>query len=248
MYQPVVAPYPRFLTPSPEPSVLGDLELELGPSAGEFVPNGDGLDDVWKDLEERDGLNGPDGLVPIKKDPFEGMTLAQMRSRANSLEAVDRAAARYNPFASDAMVTSAAEEVKNAAQSMSMSVSPPSDDPGGTASSTSGPGKKGKRKANGANGGTAGLSKKNRAAGSAAASLAPSPENENDHPDGSRPALAGGGRKNRNPHSTQLPGPRRIGKIDPAEEGHEGPICSHCGSVTTPLWRRGPDDELLCNA
>ncbi|ORY57121.1 GATA zinc finger-domain-containing protein, partial [Leucosporidium creatinivorum] len=24
--------------------------------------------------------------------------------------------------------------------------------------------------------------------------------------------------------------------------------CTHCGSVTTPLWRRGPDDELLCNA
>ncbi|GAA5975974.1 hypothetical protein JCM10908_005343 [Rhodotorula pacifica] len=249
MYQPVIAPYPRFLTPSPEPSVLGELELELGPAAGEFVPNDDGLDEVWKDLEERDGNNGgmhagSDGLIQPKKDPFEGMTLAQMRSRANSLEAVDRAAARYNPFADgDAQISSAAEEVRLAAQAqaMNMSVSPPQSD---EASSTSaGPGKKAKRKASGANGAAGGAnSKKNRAANTVTFSA----DVENDNPDGSKPVITG--RKNRNPHSTQLPGPRRNGKVDGAEEGHEGPICSHCSSVTTPLWRRGPDDELLCNA
>ncbi|GAA5868384.1 hypothetical protein JCM3774_003275 [Rhodotorula dairenensis] len=265
MYQPVVAPYPRFLTPSPEPSVLGELELELGPAAGEFVPNHDGLDEVWKDLEERDGgaggLHGPDGLVSsTKKDPFEGMTLAQMRSRANSLEAVDRAAAaaatRYNPYANpEDQVASAAEEVKLAAQAMQSSVSPPSDEAGAATSSvgTTGPGKKAKRKANGAGSlGAGGTSKKNRAAtnNTAAATTTHSvtfaAEVENDNPDGSKPVITG--RKNRNPHSTQLPGPRRAGKVDGAEDGHEGPICSHCSSVTTPLWRRGPDDELLCNA
>ncbi|SCV71246.1 BQ2448_2834 [Microbotryum intermedium] len=57
------------------------------------------------------------------------------------------------------------------------------------------------------------------------------------------------GKKNRNPHSTQLPtnGVRKIVKPE-AEEGHAGPICTHCSSIVTPLWRRGPDDELLCNA
>lgn len=56
-------------------------------------------------------------------------------------------------------------------------------------------------------------------------------------------------KKNRNPHATQLPGSgaRKLPKVE-AGEGHEGPSCSHCSSIATPLWRRGPDDELLCNA
>lgn len=62
-------------------------------------------------------------------------------------------------------------------------------------------------------------------------------------------AAAGPSKKNRNPHATQLPGSgaRKLPKVE-ASEGHEGPSCSHCQSIATPLWRRGPDDELLCNA
>lgn len=56
-------------------------------------------------------------------------------------------------------------------------------------------------------------------------------------------------RKNRNPHATQVPGTgsRQEPKVE-ASEDHEGPSCSHCASIVTPLWRRGPADELLCNA
>lgn len=55
-------------------------------------------------------------------------------------------------------------------------------------------------------------------------------------------------KKSRNPPSTQVPGgPRKISKGE-AGVGHEGPSCSHCRCVVTPLWRRGPVEELLCNA
>lgn len=62
-------------------------------------------------------------------------------------------------------------------------------------------------------------------------------------------------RKSRNPHATQLPchGSRLSlsahtlpGGIKP-EEGVP-PKCKNCSAVSTPLWRRGGDDELLCNA
>ncbi|GAA6031803.1 hypothetical protein JCM8097_001997 [Rhodosporidiobolus ruineniae] len=266
MYQPVVAPYPRFLTPSPEPSVLGELELELGPATGEFDAsaaaaaaaavasvgaNGganepDGMDRVWRDLEERADSVGDDaavvGAAGAKKDPFEGMTLAQMRSRANSLEAVDREAARFQAYGVGSSGLSLAEEAAREVEAAA------------AASTAAGPVKakaapKGKRKAE--NGGAGGAGKKK-----AVASAGASPEGDACAP----PAVAAagapttgrlppGGKKNRNPHSTQLPGngQRRQPKEE-AGEGHEGPICSHCGSITTPLWRRGPEDELLCNA
>lgn len=55
-------------------------------------------------------------------------------------------------------------------------------------------------------------------------------------------------KKSRNPPSTQVPGgPRKVIKAE-AGVGHEGPSCSHCRCVVTPLWRRGPSEELLCNA
>ncbi|GAA5858552.1 hypothetical protein JCM8547_007357 [Rhodosporidiobolus lusitaniae] len=242
MYQPVVAPYPRFLTPSPEPSVLGELELELGPSTGEFDaaavagPSGsknsepDGMDRVWQELE-----NGHEG----KKDPFEGMSLAQMRSRANSLEAIDREAGKFSAFGVGAggqtLAEQAAAEVQRAAAQTAA---------GGL---VQGKGKtaaaKGKRKAEN---GVAGGGKKAKAAGLAGAA---GEVGAAGGVEGAEGKVLAGGKKNRNPHSTQLPGngQRRLPKEE-AGEGHDGPICSHCGSITTPLWRRGPEDELLCNA
>lgn len=244
MYQPVIAPYPRFLTPSPEPSVLGELELDLGPATGEFssasasvsAGGDDGLDQVWRDLEGRSG-DGPTGssdglLTQVKKDPFEGMTFAHLRSRANSLEAVDRdAAVKYhNPYANGGdQIADAVRQVEEAALLAANG--------GGVGAK----GKKGKRKADAVGGG----GKKTKAAmgegdfdgfGVPAASTSTVP-------------IKAGGKKNRNPHSTQLPGngQRRLVKEE-AGDGHDGPVCSHCGSITTPLWRRGPDDELLCNA
>uniref|UniRef100_A0A0K3C794 Protein OS-9 homolog n=1 Tax=Rhodotorula toruloides TaxID=5286 RepID=A0A0K3C794_RHOTO len=244
MYQPVIAPYPRFLTPSPEPSVLGELELDLGPATGEFssasasvsAGGDDGLDQVWRDLEGRSG-DGPNGssdglLTQVKKDPFEGMTFAHLRSRANSLEAVDRdAAVKYhNPYANGGdQIADAVRQVEEAALLAANG--------GGVGAK----GKKGKRKADAVGGG----GKKTKAAmgegdfdgfGVPTASTSTAP-------------IKAGGKKNRNPHSTQLPGngQRRLIKEE-AGDGHDGPVCSHCGSITTPLWRRGPDDELLCNA
>lgn len=276
MYQPVIAPYPRFLTPSPEPSILGELELELGPTTGEFHSSSsagvtptavqDGMDHVWRDLEGRAEAGGAGaGTAPGSsvlgssegKDPFEGMSLAQMRSRANSLEAVDRDASRFDIGGAAAGASSsssgggatgdahlslaeqAAREVERAAQAQADAVA----QTGGSAPM------KGKRKAaKGAGGG----GKKTK--GSRANSPEAPDSNGGAEAGSSRlaaaAATANGSKKNRNPHSTQLPGSsgqRRTTKEE-AGEGHEGPVCSHCGSITTPLWRRGPDDELLCNA
>ncbi|BGP46563.1 hypothetical protein JCM10450v2_002410 [Rhodotorula kratochvilovae] len=253
MYQPVIAPYPRFLTPSPEPSILGELELELGPTTGEFHPSAaaagavapppvsDGLEHVWRDLEGRAEGSGAAPIGPGEgKDPFEGMALAQMRSRANSLEAVDRDASRFDiggapvggphPHgdAGLSLAELAAREVERAAQAQ--------------AEVTAGGAPKGKRKAKSAGGG----GKKTKASGGSPGS------GEGEGGDGAGGAgskFAPGGKKNRNPHSTQLPGNgQRRQQKEEAGEGHDGPVCSHCGSITTPLWRRGPDDELLCNA
>ncbi|KAH9448209.1 hypothetical protein H4Q26_009036 [Puccinia striiformis f. sp. tritici PST-130] len=59
-------------------------------------------------------------------------------------------------------------------------------------------------------------------------------------------------RKRRNPMATRLPTfvgvselPRRsLNNNSISEE----PICVNCRGTQTPLWRRGPSDELLCNA
>ncbi|GAA5921292.1 hypothetical protein JCM1841_002589 [Sporobolomyces salmonicolor] len=243
MYQPVIAPYPRFLTPSPEPSVLGELELELGPGAGEFdhsdttpLANGPGagladsddpdMDRVWKDLESDTNVSAP------KRDPFEGMSLAQMRSRANSLEAVDREAARFEAYGVGAGLSASDRAAMEVAES---------------ANRAAGTKAKGKRKSESNGGG----GKKTRggmeAAPPAPAAIDSAAANDFGGLGTTKPAT--GGKKNRNPHSTQLPGNgQRRQQKEEAGEGHQGPVCSHCGSITTPLWRRGPDDELLCNA
>ncbi|PLW51183.1 hypothetical protein PCANC_11427 [Puccinia coronata f. sp. avenae] len=58
-------------------------------------------------------------------------------------------------------------------------------------------------------------------------------------------------RKRRNPMATRLP--TFVGVSDLPERPvsspiSEEPICSNCRGTQTPLWRRGPNDELLCNA
>ncbi|GAA5905684.1 GATA-type transcription factor [Sporobolomyces salmoneus] len=362
-YQPIITPYPRFLTPSPEPSILGELELELelgelgelegtgvgvgvgpgvGPGGGgtngtldyEEVIAGTGIEDgpgpetgaatgeegegdqemssVWKEFgssndhdgtDERSSRGGgrtvsiqpeastsaptPTG-IGSKRDPFEGMSLAQIRSRANSLEAVDRdhAAGRYKSFRGGG---GGGGEGGGSGFEVNGQVN------GKGRENRKGKGKekeslKGKRKNSRGDGGTAGKKNKNlvAAAGSApstatsnqdsvpiasspstiestsptltTASEDASPNFDNQNGFGSGGGVGGkngggasstgaGSKKNRNPHATQLPGngQRKLAKEE-AGEGHSGPICSHCGSITTPLWRRGPDDELLCNA
>ncbi|GAA5837206.1 hypothetical protein JCM3766R1_002159 [Sporobolomyces carnicolor] len=405
-YQPIITPYPRFLTPSPEPSILGELELELseldainhhaagghlhhhhhgagqtgldyesviganrGREDDELEEGGAKIEDddddededmslVWKEFNEGGGergrssvpsrsdsimTNGGGGTTITttqarsieagssrshdnhghgafstsapsdtsrdagggggKRDPFEGMSLAQIRSRANSLEAVDRDASRYDAFGGVGGGSRSPYEgatTTNAAHEMD-------DDRiggggGGGASKKNrvkGKGKDkettkgGKRKNSRGDGGAVGKKNKNGplapaaaanaastgqdSAAAAAPPLASSPStiestsptlttgSEDASPNFdqngnklSSSAVASsstssggnqGSKKNRNPHATQLPGnsQRKLGKED-AGEGHSGPICSHCGSITTPLWRRGPDDELLCNA
>lgn len=200
-----------------------------------------------------------------KRDPFEGMSLAQIRSRANSLEAVDRDAARYESFG----VGSGLEPSDRAAFEVRDRV-----DKGKEREGT-----KGKRKNERGDGGAVGKKNKNVLPSTSTSTsttnaqqdsfLASSPSTV----ESTSPTLTGsaeeaspnfdpnsknasgsssnanGSKKNRNPHATQLPGngQRKLPKEE-AGEGHQGPICSHCGSITTPLWRRGPDDELLCNA
>jgi len=58
-------------------------------------------------------------------------------------------------------------------------------------------------------------------------------------------------RKRRNPMATQLPnflGVSDLPKRSVGDPVSEEPICFNCRGTQTPLWRRGPSDELLCNA
>lgn len=41
---------------------------------------------------------------------------------------------------------------------------------------------------------------------------------------------------------------RAIGPINTSPSEGKAPICSNCGTASTPLWRRSANDELLCNA
>ncbi|WAQ88336.1 hypothetical protein PtA15_9A463 [Puccinia triticina] len=58
-------------------------------------------------------------------------------------------------------------------------------------------------------------------------------------------------RKRRNPMATRLPtfvGASDLPKHSLDGSISDGPICFNCRGTQTPLWRRGPNDELLCNA
>ncbi|GAA5946811.1 hypothetical protein JCM3765_002025 [Sporobolomyces pararoseus] len=322
-YQPIITPYPRFLTPSPEPSILGELELELSEldamnGSNGSISNGQVLDyesviganggsdelrgieegdedggdkdedmkSVWREFSENGGggsasssYSGPSTSMTTaggasgfstsaptpsgsKKDPFEGMSLAQIRSRANSLEAVDRDAARYEAFG----VGSGLEPSDRAAFEVRDMVKKGKGKGKEKESTTT---KGGKRKNSRGDGGVIGKKNKNLAPAPPThheSLLASSPStiestsptlttaSEEASPNFDQngkivPSSSGLHKKNRNPHATQLPGNgQRKATKEEAGEGHSGPICSHCQSISTPLWRRGPDDELLCNA
>lgn len=58
-------------------------------------------------------------------------------------------------------------------------------------------------------------------------------------------------RKRRNPMATRPPtftGQSEMPDGIASDGSAESPTCSNCRGTQTPLWRRGPDDELLCNA
>lgn len=279
LYQPVVGPYPRFLTPSPEPSVLGDFELELeleNMAAANAAANGwdAGVDDI---KSEEHGNGGASGT----SDPFAGMTIAPSRPaspklhegvgssfeantlanhppRPPTLPGGAGAGGAYSMFGhpqqqhgqyesygdggSYGAVGGEASTSFDAAPSnewaaQSAEVSEAEGLAGvGAGAATNGTKGKGKGKA------TAKAPRKPRGKKAAAAAAAGNGAAQN------AAEKAAASKKNRNPHATQLPGSSGQKGAEGAGEGHQGPVCTHCGSVTTPLWRRGPDDELLCNA
>jgi len=256
-------------------------------SIGEAGDDDQDMKSVWKEFSEgsqgaggggtsvsaSSSLNDPSNFAKTafstsaptpsgsKRDPFEGMSLAQIRSRANSLEAVDRDAARYESFG----VGSGLEASDRAAFEVRDQVKKEKGKGKGKGKEKEKEPTKGKRKNSRGDGGAIGKKNKN---------LAPAPPNPHESVLASSPSTVestsptlttasedaspnfdqngkapAGSKKNRNPHATQLPGNGQRKTIkEEAGEGHSGPICSHCGSITTPLWRRGPDDELLCNA
>ncbi|KAI5476616.1 GATA-binding factor 6-B [Pseudohyphozyma bogoriensis] len=308
-YQPIVGPYPRFLTPSPGPSILGafdDLDQDL-PSLDLDNPNSNGeltFDSIWKDFElpatgttdpfagmtiagrsEGDGAaaGGSSGLTLVNsggdggRPVFElgNMGLEQLAGRLEGrmdidgmgLEELGRridqgprngngngdassgfeqsTMAGHPPLPPSLPIGFPSQQLLNNGNSFghpshlfgtspaqgSSSESSPANDADPAMLSTAGdadfsaesPPDKGKGKA------------------------AKRPRKSKDGTAKEKDKVPG--KKNRNPHATQLPGSgaRKLPKQE-AGDGHEGPSCSHCASIATPLWRRGPDDELLCNA
>lgn len=293
VYQPIHTPYPRFLTPSPEPSILGELDLDgLGSTSGvadyESVIGGGGgggsvlngiqeegvggdeemMDSVWSEFSPTIESNHPQPCslpnsvtsnhsvgTEDKRDPFEGMSLAQIRSRANSLEAVDRDERRYESFGRDSGLNASDRAAFEVMDQRNGGVKGKSKRKNSTDSNNGGGGLNGKKtNLNGTSPYT--LDSQPLHLDSTTSPTLSSTADESSPPEGGgvgQKSMSGNssllGKKNRNPHATQLPGngQRKLPKEE-AGEGHQGPICSHCASITTPLWRRGPDDELLCNA
>jgi hypothetical protein len=67
----------------------------------------------------------------------------------------------------------------------------------------------------------------------------------------SKTSKVGEKRKRRNPMATRLPTFVGVSDLPKRSSGNcvsEEPICYNCKGTQTPLWRRGPNDELLCNA
>lgn len=265
LYQPVVGPYPRFLTPSPEPSVLGDFELELELENMAAANAANGWDAGVEDVKGEEG-GGP-------TDPFAGMTIAPSRPaspkhdggggfEANTLAhhppRPPTLPGAYNMFGGGHQSIPDTQQQHHGQYESygdgsygavggepSTSFEAPNEwaakngdasDGEGAGGTTNGTGMKGKGKGKA----TTGKAPRKPRGKKAAANAANGAQNAAEK--------AAASKKNRNPHATQLPGSSGQKGSEAGGEGHQGPVCTHCGSVTTPLWRRGPDDELLCNA
>lgn len=285
LYQPVQGPYARFLTPSPEPSVLGDFELELeleNLAAANAAANGGG--GAWDEGKVKaENGEGGDGT----EDPFAGMTMPP--SRAVSPKQAGGGGGGYDPGAGmpNGAYGMYGQSMPHHQQQQqqpqhgqyesyeqsgyggvggepstsfhhhnhgngaalpdwtTMTTQHAVDELMGDEGASGGKGNnKGKGKASAKPRKPRGKKAAAAAALAASATVAPVPTAAAAITAAEKAAAS---KKNRNPHATQLPGSAG-GKKREVGEGGEGPVCTHCGSVTTPLWRRGPEDELLCNA
>jgi hypothetical protein len=267
LYQPISGPYARFLTPSPEPSVLGDFELDLDMGgAGESLWRE--LDTAADDRGSGEGSGGGEGSSMGRgtSDPFAGMTMAQVAaSRANSPGgggqngAYEQSTMTDHPSRPPTLPQSFATpdgsgfDLYDHQQYAAYASEGFGGNGNGNLSLAGGESEWAARNGESGGEGVAGPSSASTdAKGAKKQRKSRAKPRTGEKGSDAHGATAGGktgGKKNRNPHATQLPGngTRKLPKPE-ASEGHEGPMCTHCGSIATPLWRRGPDDELLCNA
>ncbi|KAM0788064.1 hypothetical protein ACM66B_001235 [Microbotryomycetes sp. NB124-2] len=218
VYQPVQGPYPRFLTPSPEPSVLGDFDLDLG-------------DTSWAAATAAEMDNGDDA--------HQSTTIDQQQVGDDSVQKSEWAARSEDELEAE-RVAAEEEAAKVSKTKRVRSKSTKKKDPNEPTKKRGRPRKIQVEKPT-ADVGNNGLDESMKVShlGTTA-----------------RIGAKGGSKKNRNPHvsldtaSADGPGSGHSGAATGAAGGdvNGSPQCSHCGSMSTPLWRRGPNDELLCNA
>lgn len=244
-YQPVVHPYPRFLTPSPEPEPLPEF-TSFGGDNGEQHQNGIGRDPFEAMVETQ-----VSGVGSCASSPFQG------KSEWAALSD-DEVAQRLNGDEGVSSAPNGKAKGKGKAKVKARPKKEVATVEGEEAKSVPAPKKRGRPKGSTKAAKAAALAAAAAAAeaasAAAAAELASSTAStsamamEDVKPTTGKESAAA--KKGRNPHATQLPG-TGSGSADGSDiagVGLAGPQCTHCGSVTTPLWRRGPDDELLCNA
>lgn len=300
-YQPVVGPYPRFLTPSPEPEPLPDFTAFGGStttkaSGDNGVAEGDATANSNRDFFAGMSLDGQEhgpshvgsvasasrdssraqspayggpaddshGSKRVKSEwaalsddeQAEAQAQAEMANRFDSYNSVEGT----NNGNGSARGTGKVAGVKRARSSKKGS-STATTNQGSSGGGDVGDGgtklppkKRGRPKGSTKAAKEAALLAAAAAAAAAAGHVAPSTSlSQQQLPSDSElgSGQASLSKKNRNPHATRLPGSGPV-SVDGADDGQNGvgpsPQCTHCGSVTTPLWRRGPDDELLCNA
>ncbi|KAK4047536.1 hypothetical protein OIV83_005323 [Microbotryomycetes sp. JL201] len=216
VYQPVQGPYPRFLTPSPEPSVLGDFELDLGDTswAAATAAAADLDNDASKNNQAADIMNGDAQPYDDEGQPESGHKSEWAARSDDELES-ERIAAESAAKAQQ--IKSSTKRARSRANSKKDPNAPP---------------------------------KKRGRPRKVPVEPAPAPVDESMKVSHlgttARVGVKGGAKKNKSSHaSLQQTGEEQQPLTT---ETVDSPQCSHCGSMSTPLWRRGPNDELLCNA